>query len=83
MFDNYDHCQSRLHSETALASTVEEAVYLLSRTGGSTLDIMLVMGGMGRWSDIATRRRLVTGKNFDIVAGCDLGDPKRQAALKT
>ena len=48
MLYNSSHCQLRLHSDIVLASTVEEAVYVLSRTGGSTRHIVEVMGGMGR-----------------------------------
>ena len=46
--------------------------YLSSPTLRSHVDIVEVFGGMGGGSRVASRRRLVCGKNFDIVTGCDL-----------
>ena len=45
---------------------------------GPGLDICELCGGEGRTSQIAVRRRLKTGKNFDLVTGFDLGNPRHQ-----
>ena len=42
---------------------------------------MELCGGEGRISTVAFKRRLTSGGNLDLVTGCDLGDPKMQAAI--
>ena len=46
--------------------------YLTHSALKGNVDVMEVVGGMGGVSRLAIRRRLVTGKNFDLVTGCDL-----------
>ena len=52
-------------------SNMEEFFKVLVEKPG-TIDIAEICGGEARTMQLATRRRLTTGKNFDIVAGCDL-----------
>ena len=52
-------------------SNMEEFFKVLVEKPG-TVDIAEICGGEARTMQLATRRRLTTGKNFDIVAGCDL-----------
>ena len=53
------------------------ASQLLSEVGPG-VDMCEFCGGVGRASTIAIRRRLRTGKNFDLVTNADLGDPTQQ-----
>ena len=46
------------------------------------LDMVEICGGVSRASTIAVRRRLRTGKNFDLVTDLDLTDPMQQAEVK-
>ena len=58
------------------------AIALLSEVGGG-YDICEFCGGTGRTTRVAIRRRLRTGRNFDLVTNADLGDPTQQRqALK-
>ena len=50
--------------------------YLTHSALKGRVDIVEIFGGMGGISRIAIRRRLVTGKNFDLVTGCDLESDK-------
>ena len=63
------------------APTLDAALELLSQNGDG-LDICEMCGGAGRTLKIAIRRRLKTGRNFDLVTGCDLGDPQTQRKFK-
>ena len=45
---------------------------------GDGMDICELFGGEARPTTIAIRRRLKTGKNFDLVAGCDMRRPQNQ-----
>ena len=63
------------------ASTLDAAIELLSQNGDG-LDICEMCGGAARTLKIATRRRLKTGRNFDLITGCDLGDPRMQREFK-
>ena len=46
---------------------------------GPGIDIVEFCGGEGRATKIAIRRRLKAGRNFDVVAQADLGDPATQS----
>ena len=41
-------------------------------------DVCELCGGVGRTTQLATRRSLSTGENFDLVTGFDLGNEKDQ-----
>ena len=44
------------------------------------IDVAELCGGLGRTSKVAIRRLLKTGKNFDLVTGCDLNQASEAAA---
>ena len=57
--------------------------FLLQPESGSidfseSFDLCELCGGVGRPSQLAIRRHLKTGKNFDLVTGFDLGKPSDQ-----
>ena len=56
---------------------LETAVAMLAQIGNG-LDIVEFCGGEGRATKIAIRRRLRTGRNFDLVTNADLGKPSDQ-----
>ena len=62
-----------LHSHHA--TDMSEIILLLSQQSRG-IDIMEVCGGEARVTQVAFRRHLKTGKNFDLVAGLDLTDKK-------
>ena len=59
------------------AHTFEQALQYLE-TAGPGYDICELCGGAARTSQVAIRRRLKTGKNFDLVTNVDLGIKKHQ-----
>ena len=50
---------------------------------GEGLDMCELCGGEARSSKVAIRRRLSTGRNFDLVTGCDLNKPHEQRLVLT
>ena len=60
---------SRIH--TVSLSSTQELLAVLTRVKGK-IDIAEVCGGEARTSQVAVRRRLTSGRNFDLVSGCDL-----------
>ena len=57
-----------------------DQTFAVLRRAGPGIDIAEVCGGEGRTSSIAIRRRLRSGRNLDLVHGCDLTKPEvRQA----
>ena len=57
--------------QTIMLSSTEEMLATLTRVKGK-IDIAEVCGGEARTSQIAVRRQLILGRNFDIICGCDL-----------
>ena len=47
-------------------------------TAGDGLDLCEICGGSARTSQVAVRRRLHAGRNFDLVANIDVGLPHNQ-----
>ena len=45
---------------------------------GPGIDVAELCGGVGRTVQVAVRRRLRSGQNFDLVTGFDLGHPGDQ-----
>ena len=72
----------RLPRSTERAASMHELLVLLTRIGPGTMDVMEIIGGEGRCSKIAIRRRLSVGKNVDIVTGSDLRLPSEHALLR-
>ena len=69
---------STLHDDV---TNVYSAVTYLCYGKNNRVDLVELCGGEGRISQVAFRRGLISGGNFDLVTGCDLGDPKTQKAL--
>lgn len=64
------------------ARNIEE-LSLITRTGPPTITVAEVCGGQARTTQIAVRKRLATGRNLDLTAGCDLTKPQdRRAGLE-
>ena len=55
--------------------------YLQSTAEEGYLDILEVFGGAARTTSVAVRRRLRTGKVWDITLGMDLTKPEHQLAF--
>jgi len=53
---------------------MDQLLVLLSRQGEG-MDVCELCGGEGRTTQVAVRRRLHAGRNFDLVTGVDLGNP--------
>ena len=51
-----------------------------NQNGHNTFDLAEVCGGQGRASQLAVRRRLRAGENFDSVTHTDLAKPRDAAA---
>ena len=77
MGDDTPHPTSNIFTQTELESS-----FLALFQSGIGLDICELCGGVGRPSQIAIRRRLRTGKNFDLVTGFDLGNAAHQSVVK-
>ena len=63
-----------------VARDVDELVLVAHRNGHSTFDLAEVCGGQGRTTQLAVRRRLRAGGNFDLVTHTDLAKPREAAA---
>ena len=57
-----------------IAGNLEQLTTLLAEAGPG-LDMCELCGGEARATTVAVRRRLETGKNFDLVTHVDLNDP--------
>ena len=62
-------------------TNVYSAVAYLCYGKNNRVDLVELCGGEGRISQVAFSRGLISGGNFDLVTGCDLGDPETQKAL--
>ena len=62
---------------TYKAASLQEALSMLA-TWGAGRDMCELCGGEARATQVAIRRQLHTGENFDLVTNCDLGDPLEQ-----
>ena len=62
-------------------TNVYSAVTYLCYGKNNRVDLVELCGGEGRISQVAFSRGLISGGNFDLVTGCDLGDPETQKAL--
>ena len=65
-----------------IAGNLEQLTALLAEAGPG-LDMCELCGGEARATTVAVRRRLKTGKNFDLVTHVDLNDPKVQRQVQT
>jgi len=76
---------SRFPASTQRASDPEQLFTVLQtcEPEQSNLDIVEICGGAARVSHIAIRRRLKTGKNFDIICGFDVNDIEIQKQILT
>ena len=61
--------------------TLSAAVELLAKKGEG-LDLCEICGGAARTLKVALWRCLKAGRNFDLVAECDLGDLRMQREFK-
>ena len=64
-----------------IAGNMEQFTTLLTEAGPG-LDMCELCGGEARATTVAVRRRLKTGKNFDLVTHVDLNDPKVQRQVR-
>ena len=55
----------------------EHTFAALNLIKGTALDVAEICGGEARTSEVGIRRHLTTGRNFDLVTGFDLCDPKQ------
>ena len=67
-----------LPSTVVQADSLEHAISLLASAGKGLLDICEICGGEARTTQLGIRRRLATGRNFDLVCGVDLNSPTQQ-----
>ena len=76
---------SRFPASTQRAPDIEQLFTVLQscEPEQSQLDIVEICGGAARVSHIAIRRRLKTGKNFDIICGFDVNDLETQKKVLT
>ena len=78
LFGNRDNPDDfPLPSTVVRPDSIDHAVSLLA-SAGEGLDMCEFCGGEQRTTRMAVRRRLSTGKNFDLVCNIDLNDPKEQ-----
>ena len=70
-----DHMYANLAQ--VIAPNMQELCYI-ARIKGPGKDIIEICGGEALASQIAVRRRLDTGPNFDLITQCDLTDPYHQ-----
>ena len=65
-----------------IAANMDTAASMLT-AAGSGIDICEFCGGEARTTTVAIRRRLVGGRNFDLITQIDLGrEPDQAAALR-
>ena len=64
-----------------IAGNLEQLTTLLAEAGPG-LDMCELCGGEARATTVAVRRRLKTGKNFDLVTHVDLNDPNVQRQVR-
>ena len=70
-----------ISTDTVRMSSMTEACTFLNNLEKG-LDLCELCGGdEARTSQVAIRRRLQAGKNFDLVVDADLGDPRTQAEV--
>ena len=67
--------------DTMIAGNLEQLMTLLAEAGPG-LDMCELCGGEARATTVAVRRRLKTGKNFDLVTHVDLNDPTAQRQVQ-
>ena len=72
-------CFPQPQLQVFIASTMEELETVLTALGAG-IDVMEICGGAARVSQIAVRRRLVAGRNVDVVTGTDLTEPREQTS---
>ena len=64
--------------DTTYSQSSLESSFQTLFLSGSGIDLCELCGGVGRPTQIAVRRRLRTGENFDLVTGFDLGNAAHQ-----
>ncbi len=75
-------CDGDEEEPDAIVLDVNDLVAYLSKNRyAGDIDIMEVFGGEGGVTKIAIRRRLRTGRNFDIVCNMDLCNPQHATQL--
>ena len=74
--------ETNIFSLFSKGTPFENLLIFLLIQNGDGLDLCEMCGGAARTLKIAFRRRLRTGRNFDLVTGCDLGDPQIQREFK-
>ena len=67
--------------DTMIAGNLDQFITLLAEAGPG-LDMCELCGGEARATTVAVRRRLKTGKNFDLATHVDLNDPKVQRQVR-
>ena len=64
-------------SSVMIAASLDEVAQILAYAGPG-VDVAELCGGEARATTVAIRRRLVGGRNFDLVTQVDLGCPQQQ-----
>ena len=72
-----------LNVQTSRAHHCADVTHMRALLAGAKgkVDVCELCGGAGRTTQIAVRRRLVSGGNYDLVTGYDLGNRQHQQSI--